>query len=53
MINQYGNAVREMEMFTSKSELEESMQEELSLEEYLNEMEQDEFDSDTSGMSVH
>ena len=53
MINQYGNAVREMEMFTSKSELEESIQEELSLEEYLNEMEQDEFDSDTSGMSVH
>ena len=53
MINQYGNAVREMEMFVNKSELEESIQEELSLEDYLNEMEQDEFDSDTSGMSVH
>jgi hypothetical protein len=53
MINQYGNAITEMKMFTSKSELEESMQEELSLEDYLNEMEQDEFDSDTSGMSVH
>ena len=53
MINQYGNAVREMEMFTSKSELEESIQEELSLEEFLQDMENDEFDSDTSGMSVH
>lgn len=53
MINQYGNAVREMEMFTSKSELEESLQEELSLEEFLQDMEKDEFDSDTYGMSVH
>ena len=53
MINQYGNAVREMEMFTSKSELEESLQEELSLEEFLQDMEKGEFDSDTYGMSVH
>ena len=53
MINQYGNAVSEMEMFTSKSELEESLQEELSLEEFLQDMEKGEFDSDTYGMSVH
>ena len=53
MINQYGNAIREMEMFSSKSELEESIQDELSLEEFLNDMAQDEFDSDTSGMSIH
>jgi hypothetical protein len=53
MINQYGSAIREMETFTNKSELEESLQEELSLEEYLHDMENEEFDSDTSGMSVH
>lgn len=53
MINQYGNAIREMEMFTSKSELEEQIQEDLSLEEFLRDMDQDDFDSDTSGMSVH
>jgi hypothetical protein len=53
MINQYGSAIREMETFTNKSELEESIQEELSLEEYLHDMENEEFDSDTSGMSVH
>jgi hypothetical protein len=53
MINQYGNAVREMKMFTSKSELEEQIQEDLSLEEFLRDMDQDDFDSDTSGMSVH
>jgi hypothetical protein len=53
MINQYGNAIREMEMFTSKSELEEQIQEDLSLEEFLRDMDQEDFDSDTSGMSVH
>lgn len=53
MINQYGNAIREMEMFTSKSDLEEQIQEDLSLEEFLRDMDQEDFDSDTSGMSVH
>ena len=53
MINQYGSAIREMETFTSKSELEEQIQEDLSLEEFLRDMDQEDFDSDTSGMSVH
>ena len=53
MVTQYGNAIKEMELFVSKSELEERIQEDLSLEEFLRDMEQDEFDSDTVGMSVH
>lgn len=53
MVTQYGNAIKEMELFVSKSELEEQIQEDLSLEEFLRDMEQDEFDSDTNGMSVH
>jgi len=53
MVTQYGNAIKEMELFVSKSELEEQIQEDLSLEEFLRDMDQDEFDSDTNGMSVH
>ena len=53
MVTQYGNAIKEMELFISKSELEERIQEDLSLEEFLRDMEQDEFDSDTDGMSLH
>lgn len=53
MVAQYGNAIKEMELFVSKSELEEQIQEDLSLEEFLRDMDQDEFDSDTNGMSVH
>lgn len=53
MVTQYGNAIKEMELFISKSEIEERIQEDLSLEEFLRDMEQDEFDSDTDGMSLH
>lgn len=53
MVTQYGNAIKEMELFISKSEIEERIQEDLSLEEFLREMDQDEIDSDTNGMSLH
>lgn len=53
MVTQYGNAIKEMELFISKSEIEERIQEDLSLEEFLRDMEQGEFDSDTDGMSLH
>lgn len=55
MIRQYGNAIKEMELFSNKSELEDDFQEDLSLEEFLNDMEQDslDIDSDTSGMTIN
>jgi len=55
MIRQYGNAIKEMELFANKSELEDDFQEDLSLEEFLNDMEQDslDIDSDTSGMTIN
>lgn len=55
MIRQYGNAIKEMELFANKSELEDDFEEDLSLEEFLNDMEQDslDIDSDTSGMTIN
>ena len=58
MITQYGNAIKEMELFSNKPELDElddDFQEDLSLEEFLNDMEQDslDIDSDTSGMTIN
>ena len=63
MLTQYGNAIKEMEMFLSKSDLEDDYDENnMSLEEFIEEMESasqssslntDEIDSDTSGMIMN
>lgn len=54
MIRQYGNAIKEMEAFRNKEELEEDFEDSLSLDDFLAEMEQDlEMDSDIDGMTIN